>query len=401
MAKKLTPATVESYKAGTARREIPDGGCAALYLVIQTSGLKSWAVRFRQPANGKNAKMTLGKYPLVTLHEAHTMAVAAMGEVAAGRDPRDAKRRAKIAAGDREADTVAVRAQQFIEQYAKKRTRPNSWKATEGLFRRDVLPIWGDRSVHDIRRKDVIDMVERVAETRPVQANRLLMALSRFFRWLLSRDVILASPVIGVAMPSDERSRDRALSDPEIVRLVQACDTLPEPYGDVFRLLLLLGSRRSEVSHMERSEVDEAAETWTLPKERSKNGVARTIPLSKQALEIIKRQPRTSEIFVFAKRNHFPEVKAILDKAMKPDAPWRTHDLRRVFASNMQRLGISVQVVEKLLNHTAGTFAGVTGVYQKYEYRNEMAVALQRWADHIDALVKGESTEKVVEFRRG
>jgi integrase len=371
-----------------------------LYLVVQPSGVRSWAVRDR--IVGKSLKITLGRYPTVSLAEARQLAAAARREIAEGIDPTAEKRNAKLEVASRDADTLKNRFEQFIQQHHAKKRREATRRAAEGIFRRDVLPAWGNRSVHDIKRKDVIDLVERIAEERPVMANRVLATLSRFFNWLKSRDVILNSPASGVTRPSQEKERNRNLSDGEIVRLIEACGTLTAPFGDVFRLLLLLGSRRSEIAEMEWRELDQQARTWTLPAERSKNHESRTLPLSKQAWELISKQPRTAgSPYVFARRHHFAAIKAALDATMKPDQPWHTHDLRRVFASGMQRLGVPVQVVEKLLNHTSGSFRGVIGIYQQFEYRNEMAVALQRWADHLDDLVKGD--EKIVKFgkRRG
>src|SRR4030081_750657 len=106
------------------------------------------------------------------------------------------------AAAGRAADTVDNLASQFIERHAKKHPRPNSWRMTQRIFDRIVLPAWRGRIIHDIKRRDVIDLVEGVAEKTPILANRVHAALSKFFNWLASRDVIVASPCAGVARPS-------------------------------------------------------------------------------------------------------------------------------------------------------------------------------------------------------
>jgi hypothetical protein len=185
-------------KPGEVRREVPDGGCAGLYLVVQPSGAKSWACRFR--FEGKPRKLTLGSWPKIKLGDARKkLATDALVKCSNGIDPTVEKREAKIEAIDRSRDTVKIRAEQFIELHAKKYTRENSWKLIEGIFRHDVLPTWGYRSVHDVRRRDVIDLVEDIARVRPVMANRVLMAISKFFKWLMARDVVVASPVAGVS----------------------------------------------------------------------------------------------------------------------------------------------------------------------------------------------------------
>jgi integrase len=402
MAKKLTPITVENLKPGTARREVADGGCVGLFHIVQTSGVRSWALRYRRPSDKKNAKLTLGRYPPITLAEARRLAAAALLEVAEGRDPGDAKRQAKIDATERDRDTVAARFEQYLAQHCKKHTREKTWEKIEGVFRKDVLPAWGAKSVHDIRRRDVIDLVEHIAQTRPIQANRALMMLSKFFRWMMSRDIIVASPVAGVSPPSKERARDRVLSDTEIPRFWKACDAIPEPFGDIYKLLLLVGSRRQELADMEIRELDEQAQTWTLPEERSKNHESRTTPLSRQAWELIRRQPRVAgSPHVFGRRSAHSHMKAPLDAAMQPDAPWVIHDLRRTCASGLQAIGTDVAVTEAILGHRAGTFKGIVSVYQRHNYLQEKRAALQMWANKVDALVKGETPAgKVVALRK-
>src|ERR671937_415457 len=128
MAKTLTTKSIEAVRPGAARYEVPDGGWRGLYLVIQPSGVKSWACRYR--LNGKTSKLTLGPFPTVPLAEARKLAAAAMEQIARGIDPAAEKREAKAA--DRGRDTVERLATLFLEQHAKRKTRASSWKAVEG-----------------------------------------------------------------------------------------------------------------------------------------------------------------------------------------------------------------------------------------------------------------------------
>jgi integrase len=399
--KKFTPITIENEKARSTRREVPDPGCEGLYLVVQPSGFKSWVCRYRFPKGGTPRKLTLGAWPGMQLVDARKLAADARVKLKDGVDPAAEKQQAKAEAVERDRDTVATRFEQYLEQHCKKQTREKTWEKTEGMFRKDVLPAWGARSVHDIKRKHVIDLVEDVAKARPVQANRLLMAVSRFYRWLMARDVVVASPVAGVAMPSKEKPRERVLSDTEIPRFWKACEAVPAPFGDVYRLLLLTGARRQEVAEMQWPEIDEQTQTWTLPEGRSKNHESRTTPLSRQAWDIIRRQPRAAgSPHVFGRRTAHSHMKAPLDAAMQPDAPWVIHDLRRTCASGLQAIGTDIAVTEAILGHTSGTFRGIVSVYQRHNYQREKRAALQMWANKVDALVKGEATGKVVALRK-
>src|SRR5262245_52978659 len=289
-----------------------------LYLITQPSGIKSWACRFR--LNGKSQKLTLGQFPTVPLAEARKLAATAMEQVARGIDPAAEKREARAA--DRGRDTVERLATLFIEQHTKRKTRETAWKAVEGTFRREVLPAWGKRPIADIRRRDVADLVNAVAMTRPVMANRLLAHLSRFFRWCVGRDWLSGSPCVGVERPAPEIARSRCLTDDEVRQFWAATDTLSKPFGDIYRLLLLTAARKQEIVRMGWAECDIARRLWTLPAARNKAGVDLIRPLGLLAWEIITAQPRVSD-FVFGRsRSGLAHMKPRLDRAMQIPA-WR------------------------------------------------------------------------------
>jgi integrase len=403
MAKALTAKSVENIKPGTARREIPDAGCRGLYFIRQPSGRQAWAVRYR--FQGTPKKLTLDG--ALTLAAARKAATDALHELAQGRDPAalkfEAEATAEKASAARAADTVEQWAATFIDRHAKKKTRENSWRQAVHVFNNIVLPAWQGRAVHDIKRRDVIELVEGVAEDRPIMANRALGHLSKFFNWLCERDVIAASPCAGVAHPSEEHARDRILSDGEIKALWLACDSVGDPAGACVKTLLLTGQRRSEVAGIRRSEI--SGDVWSLAPSRTKNKQRHDIPLSAQALAIIEAMPEIGD-YVFtssgtAPLSHLARTKQLLDASMKPQTPWVLHDLRRTAASHMAKLGIRLPVIEKCLNHSSGTFRGIVGVYQRHDFAAEKRDALQRWADHVDAIVRGAPAAKVVRGRFG
>jgi integrase len=404
MTKTLTAKSVENIKAGSARQEIPDAGCRGLYLVVQTSGLKSWAVRYRY--DGRPKKLTLDR--ALTLAAARKAATDALHELAQGRDPAAQKFEAKASAekdrAARAADTVDHWANHFIERHAKKKTRENSWRQAVHVFDNIVLPVWRGRIIHDIKRRDVIELVEGVADDRPIMANRTHAHLSKFFNWLCERDVITASPCAGVRAPSAEHARERNLSDDEIKSLWLACDGIGGRVGPCIKLMLLTGQRHGEVVGMRRSEI--SGDVWVLPPERTKNKRQHDVPLSTQALAIIDAMPVITgeKDFVFTssktrRLGNFSRAKLAIDARMKPDQPWVLHDLRRTVASGMARLGIKLPVIEKILNHASGSFRGIVGVYQRHDFAAEKRLALQNWADHIDSIVSGKPVSKVVKLR--
>ena len=138
MAKVLTAKSIENLRPGAVRREIADGGCRGLYFIIQPSGVRSWACRYR--VNGRSQKLTLGAFPTIGLPQARRMAAAALEHLATGGDPAADKRRSKANALERSRDTVERLAAQFIEEHAKRKTRLSSWRAAERTLLREAAP---------------------------------------------------------------------------------------------------------------------------------------------------------------------------------------------------------------------------------------------------------------------
>ena len=406
MTKTLTTKSVENIKPGGARQEIPDAGCRGLYLIVQPSGRKSWAARYRFRQDP--VKLTLGSWPALSLQAARKAATDALHEVAQGRDPAalkfEARASAEKAAADLAADTVEQWVDHFIERHAKKKTREGSWRQAVHVLDNIVLPAWRGRIIHDIKRRDVIELLEAVADDRPIMANRAHAHMRKFFNWLCERDVIAASPCAGVRAPSAEHARERSLSDDEIKSLWLACDGIGGPAGRCIKLMLLTGQRHGEVVGMRRSEI--SGDVWVLPPERTKNKRRHEVPLCAQALAIIAAMPLITgeKDFVFTssktrRLGNFSHAKVAIDTRMKPVTPWVLHDLRRTVASGMARLGIKLPVIEKVLNHASGSFRGIVGVYQRHDFAAEKRDALARWADHIDSLVSGKPVGKVVSLR--
>jgi integrase len=299
---------------------------------------------------------------------------------------------------------------EFIEKYCKPRNR--SWKATEGYFRREVIPAWRGKSVHEVRREHIEDLVDRIAEDgRGVMANRTLAAVHRWFAWMLGKgrsslQMRLAggNPASGIERPGQERSRERVLSADEIRVLWQALDAEHEPHGQLIKLLLLTGARRGEVAGMRRSELDLDKRIWNLPAARTKNGHAHTIALSNQAVAILESLHHIVGDYMFTidglRPVAFSRVKRRLDARMKLATPWTLHDLRRSAATGLADIGVQPHVIEEILNHRSGHRRGAAAIYNRSVYSAETAAALQRWSDHIEGLVAGK-VPKVIPISRG
>jgi integrase len=373
-----------------------------LYLVLQPSGARSWAVRYR--GGGRPRKHTLGSYPTIDLKTARDLAGRALRAAAEGRDPGREK------AHDRAAgrDTVEAIAEQFIKRHCSRKNRPSTKTGTERLLRQYVLPRWGTRLARDITRRDVIDLLDRIVDAgKPIAANRVLAAVRKMFNWCLERDILEKTPFAGVKPPTDEQPRDRVLKDSEIRAAWLAADQLGGPFGALVKILILTGQRRDEVARMQWAELNLEAALWVLPPERVKNKLAHEIPLSAPALAVLEALPRVGDQFVLttsgeAPSSNYSKGKRRLDALLPSDMlAWRLHDLRRSVASGMAQIGVSLPVIEKCLNHISGTFSGIVSVYQKHTFADEKRAAFDAWGAFVADLVSDRPRQNAVRLPMG
>jgi len=257
-------------------------------------------------------------------------------------------------------------------------------------------PLYG-RPLDAIKRSDVVRVLDGlVASGKPYGANRALANLKRLMSWALDRGMIEVNPIAGLKPPTKERSRDRILTDQELSALLQSADVEGYPFGAVFKMLVLTGQRRGEITGMRWSENDLNSRTWTIPASRAKNGQAHQVPLSDPAMSVLRALPRfLGSDFVFTTTGNTPisgfgRAKDRLDAAMGAN-DWRIHDLRRTAASGMARLGVPPHVIENVLNHKSGIISGVAAVYNRYGYEKEKRDALARWGQYACGLTGASS----------
>jgi integrase len=392
---KLTAKTVETIKPTAIRQEIPDALLPGLYLIVQPSGARSWAVRYRH--HGKPRKYTLGSYPIVDLKAARELGTKALRAAAEGRDPTNEKRQERATVLK---DVVA----QFLAKHGQ-RCRPRTLKEYERLLGRFVLVPWGNRPIGSITRAEVRAVLDKIiANGTPILANRAHGAIGTLFGWAAEQEIIAVSPVIGLKAPAVEKSRDRILSDDELRSVWRAAEQIGPPYGALLRLLILTGARRGEIAGLTWDEIDLKKQLIILPRDRVKNNRSHEIPLSPQAAAVIEALPRINERYLFSPLgshpiNGFARYKERFDRVCAVRG-WTLHDLRRSAASGLARLGVNLPVIEKVLNHTSSSFAGVVGIYQRHDFAGEKRKALELWGAHVAAIVSDKPAKaKVVKLR--
>jgi integrase len=217
-------------------------------------------VRYR--FGGKSRKHTLGPFPTLELGDARQAARDALQLVEKGKDPASLKRIAKREAAEGR-DLVENVVADFLERHAKAK---RSEREIRRMLEKEVVPKWKGRRIQDIGRRDVIELLDGLVD-RGIgrMTNMVFSVVRKLFRWCIERDIVTASPVVGMRPPVPEASRDRVLTDDEIKRLWAAADGLGYPFGPMFRLLLITGQRLGEVAGMAWQEVDLDKRLWSLP----------------------------------------------------------------------------------------------------------------------------------------
>ena len=389
--KRLTVLGVQNLRAAASRYEVPDGG--GLFRVVQPSGRATWCVRFR--VGGTPRKLTLPA--TLTLLEARAAAADALVAVERGTDPTEAKRAAraaaKAAAKGEAGDTLRAIAEVYLKHEERRPIgqRLRTIGERRKTFERIVYPALGSRPISGIRRSEITKLLDSVEFERGGRmADEVLGCLRILFDWHARRTDDFASPVVrgmGVTKPKD-RVRSRVLSAAELVAVWRAADVMEGGFGPYVQFVLLTACRRNEAARMTYSELSD--DGWLIPAARYKTKVDHLIPLSKSARAVLARLPVFAGCpYVFTSDGKHPmsgfsRYKEKLDKAAGVTG-WTLHDLRRSSRSLMSAAGCNPDHAERALGHR---IAGIRGVYDCHEFRNEKLQVFEALAAHIDRLLK-------------
>lgn len=387
--KAITPPT-----AG--RADYHDIRVPGLTLRVTDRGKLSWSVVYRLPGDRRKRRFTLGAYPAVTLAEARQVAHGTILEASRGNDPASEKQSA------RQAPTFEALSAEYKEKHgSQKRSGPEDAR----MIDKDLLPAWGRRKAHEIKRRDVIHLLDGIKERgAPIQANRTLALVRKIYNWGISRDLVDFNPCSQVKAPGKEHRRDRVLTAEEIARFWRGLDAIAmsNPIRLALKLILVTAQRAGEVIGAEWSEIELTSQWWTIHSAKAKNGLAHRVPLSACALELLtalKACTGEDSSFLFpSPRGNQPVDETALSHALRRNREllgidhFTPHDLRRTAASHMTGSGISRLVVSKILNHAE---RGVTAVYDRHSYDIEKRQALDTWADHLQHIFDADKKEEL------
>jgi integrase len=206
--------------------------------------------------------------------------------------------------------------------------------------------------------------------------------------------------VLGTNKHSEDKPRERLLSDAELVKIWKSAPD--NGYGRIVKLLMLTASRREEIGGLRWSEVQDDA--IVLPPERVKNSREHMLPLAPMAVAVLEEQPRVKgRELVFGEGeggySGWSRSKERLDEDCGVKN-WTVHDLRRTAATRMADLGVQPHVIEAILNHVSGHKAGVAGIYNRSTYAAEKRAALDLWANHLQVAIAQADGTNVHKLKR-
>jgi integrase len=356
-------------RAGEVQTDYFDTQASGLALRV-SEGRKSWTFHYTLD---KRRRLTFGAYPAISLAGARTRADEA---------------RAAIAAGQHPSLTATETFRDICESYMARdgaKLRSAEWR--KGVLDRHVYPTLGARPIAEIRRSEIVRLLDGIEErSGAAMATATLALIRKVMNWHAMRSDDFLSPVVrGMGRTHSEQARDRVLSDNELRAIWKVQGGM---FSNYIRFLLLTAARRNEVAGMTWRELQ--GSDWVLPAARNKTGVELVRPLSRAAQAILASLPKDGE-FVFSPNGgdkalaSFSHHKDTFDKASGVRG-WRIHDLRRTARSLMSRAGVDKDHAERCLGHVIG---GVRGVYDRHEYYAEKQQAFEALAALIERIVTG------------
>jgi integrase len=409
---KLTDRTVRALQlpAGVADRVWFDDTLRGFGVRVRSSGARTWVVQY-DFAGRTQPKMHFGSIETLTAARARATAKDLLAQVRLGKNPAAAKRAARDKAGE----TFGAHLPRYLT-HKRAKLKPRSCQEVERhlvthcapLHRRPIAAIEQDQ-------RSIAILLSKLKETSgPRACNNTRASGSGYFSWLVREGIATTNPFANTNKAPQGDPRERCPSDSELAEILAALPPAGD-YRDIVWLSGLTGARKTEIGDLRWSEINFDESLIVLPAARTKGRKPHEIPLSAPALSILKARHRDEERdYVFGRGNGgfsgWSRSKSRLDAQIEanrraatkkgkpvPMPEWHVHDLRRSFSTTAhEKLGAEPHIVEECLGHAVFR-SGVSGVYNKAQYRSQKRRLLDLWAAHLMAVVEGRS--KVVALR--
>lgn len=407
----LTREVVKSASPTGRKYRIADHKIHGLFLRVSAGGVKTYIIMYRDLA-GMLRECQIGRADVLSLDDARLQAQRMLGDRAKGVDPLEARAASRRQAQQRLTGTFRMFGEEW-EKIQKLKGKAASTNRSESyLLRNLIFPKLGELPLGEIRRSDIMDLMTKVASENGLPtSNKVHTLVVMVLNAARDRELIQANPALGLRKLYKPQPRERVLSSEELAvlwnALTESAHTSPgETTGfhpttaRALQMCLLTGQRREEVAGMSWSEVDMNERFWKMPRERVKNRRSHTLPLSSEAIGLLRSAKRVSgeSPWVFpapvfsrsatiADHMHLPgmALRTAIARFAK-DRGWPSvgpHDLRRTMATRMAEEPIcgSTDVIASILNHSP---QGVTRqVYVRANYLPQARLLVEAWGQQL------------------
>lgn len=368
-----------------------DGG--GLYLEFTAAGGRYWRLKYRYA--GKEKRLALGVYPAVTLRDARAGATAARQQLAAGLDPGAERKTAKARATHEAVNTLDAVTRDWLTHQAGRWSKGTADAIRQSL-ESNVLPRLGHRPMASIRPREVKQVVKAIeARGSADMAGRVLQRLKAIFRWAVTHERIESNPMLDLVPSEILRPREvqhrAALAERDLAEFLPKLDAYA---GDpttaaALRFLILTATRPGEARGAKWAEIDLEQARWVIPGDRMKMGAEHVVPLSRQALALLRSiQPLTGHRELIFPSPTYPSkplsentFNSVLTRLGYKGVA-TAHGFRALFSTVANECGWDGDVIERQLAHIERN--KVRAAYHRSTYTAERARLMQWWADYLD-----------------
>lgn len=376
---------------------------------ITPKGRYAWtlATRVLREGKWKPTRICIGYFeggsPKLNLADARAKARETFELCRAGKDPVAEKARNRETAEHASLNTFKAVRERFIDHLKTQGRRPRTVDEYQRVLEGNDFKAWETRSVSDIARREVKDLLKEVAgRDAPIMANRTLAYLRAMLNYAVEEEEIIdTNPAWRVKLPAPETPRERVLAEKEIKAFWAKIERarMDPATRLALKLILVTGQRPGEVAGMEWSEIDDR--WWTIPNERTKNRLVHRVPLSPLALALIAAAKtfagRSGYVFPSPRNTDAFITEQSLARAVGNNREafgiehFTPHDLRRTCGTMLGKIGASRFIQDRLLNHKDRSMGGV---YDRHSYDKEKRQALNAWAKKLERLTGAAPARK-------
>jgi integrase len=433
----LTDKRLHALKAAPKgeRYDISDGITPGLAVRVTDKGTKTFVLVARFPGSSNPTRRAIGEYGALTLEGARETARKWLQLIHRGLDPKVEEQKEREEAARKRVNTFEAVVEDYLTDIPT-RKRNRHVEQDEREIRRELLQRvdkdgkvvwrnkWAKKPIADVTDADIAELIGEIRDRpAPGMAYNAWGHVKAIFSWAMWPERrqgygLTVNPTAHLQPKHFKLTKTistRVLSDEEIRAYWAAAEATPYPLGPFYKLLMLTGQRKAEVSDMERPEISHNRRLWTVPDERFKSGQSHIVPLSDDAMKLLDSLPRFegentgqclfSTTLGVKPINGFSRAKSALDATMlaelKKNDPsaklpeWVFHDVRRTVRTRLSGLRVNADVAEMVIGHGK---TGLRRVYDQHEFEGEMREALEKWAAALKRIITPDDGDNVIQL---